>query len=236
MGLASISFRDFTLDQGIVMTKELGVKGLALRQAHLPMTSTPAELKEAAKKIKDAGLELLGVGVVNMKKEEDVRSAFDYAKNAGVPTMVCSPEPELLDAVEKCAVEYKIRIAIHNHGPGDKKYPSLLDALKMVQNRHELMGLCLDAGHTVRLGEDPLTVLQKCSRRLYDFHMKDVTEATAHGKPCIVGKGVIDVPAVLRALVNIKFPYHVALEYETDWTAPMPGMKASFEYMRKVLA
>src|SRR5437870_4203256 len=69
MGLASISFRDFPLDQGIVMTKELGVKGLALREAHLPMNSTPAELKEAAKKIKDAGLELLGVGVVNMKNE-----------------------------------------------------------------------------------------------------------------------------------------------------------------------
>src|ERR1041384_2705722 len=73
MGLASISFRNFNLDQGIVMTKELGVKGLALRQAHLPLNSTPAELKEAARKIKDAGLELLGVGVINMKEEDDVR-------------------------------------------------------------------------------------------------------------------------------------------------------------------
>ena len=56
------------------------------------------------------------------------------------------------------------------------------------------------------------------------------------GKPCIVGKGVIDVRALLKALVNMKFPYHVALEYETDWTAPMPGMIASFEHMRQVLA
>ena len=236
MGVASISFRDFTLDQGIVMTKELGVKGLALRESHLPMNSTPAELKETAKKIKDAGLELLGVGVVNMKNEEDVRSAFDYAKGASVPTIVCSPERELLDVVEKCAVEYKIRIAIHNHGPGDKKYRSPLDALKVVKDRHELVGICMDVGHTARIGENPVEVLQKCSQRLHDFHMKDVTEATAKGKPCIVGTGVIDVPPVLKALVNMKFPYHVALEYETDRTAPMPGMKASFEYMRKVLA
>src|SRR5436190_15025565 len=78
MGLASISFRNFTLDQGIVMIRELGVKGLALRQAHLPLSSTPAELKEAARKIKDAGLELLGAGVSNMKEEGDVRRAFDY--------------------------------------------------------------------------------------------------------------------------------------------------------------
>lgn len=236
MGLASISFRNFTLDQGIVMTKELGVKGLALRQAHLPLNSTPAELKEAARKVKDAGLELLGVGVINMKEEDDVRRAFDYARDATVPTIVCSPEPTLLDAVEKCAIEYQIRIAIHNHGPTDKRYPSPLDALEVVKDRHELMGICMDVGHTARNGEDPVEVLRKCSRRLYDFHMKDVTAATAKGEACIVGKGVIDVAAVLRALVNSKFSHHVALEYETDETAPMPGMKASFEYMRNVLA
>ena len=171
-----------------------------------------------------------------MKKEEDVRSAFDYAKGAGVPTLVCNPEPALLDIVEKCAIEYKIRIAIHNHGPGDKTYPSPLDAFKVVKDRHELMGICLDVGHTARIGENPVEVLQKCSQRLYDFHMKDVTEATAKGKSCIVGKGVIDVPPVLKELVKMKFPYHVALEYEVDETAPMPGMQASFEYMRKVLA
>ena len=236
MGLASISFRDFTLDQGILMMKELEVKGLSLRQAHLPLTSTPAELKAVAKKIKDAGLELLGVGVINMKKEEDVRSAFDYAKGAGVPTLVCNPVSALLDVVEKCAVEYNMRIAIHNHGPGDKTYPSPLDAFKLVRDRHEVLGLCLDVGHTARLGENPVEVLQKCSQRVYDFHMKDVTEATPKGKACIVGRGVVDVPTILKILVKMKFPYHVALEYETDWTAPLPGLKASFEYMRKVLA
>lgn len=236
MGVASISFRNFTLDEGIVMVRELGVTGLALRQAHLPLDSTPAALKEAAKKIKDAGLEFLGVGVIRMEKEEDVKAAFDYARAAGVPTLVCSPEPGLMDAVEKYAVEYQIRIAIHNHGPGDKYYPSLLDALKVVKDRHELIGLCMDVGHTARLGEDPLEVLQKCSARLHDFHMKDVTEARPIGKACIVGRGVIDIPAVLKALVQMKFPFHVALEYETDVSAPMPGMKASFEYMRKVLA
>jgi len=236
MGVASYSFRKFSLDQAIAMTKELGVRCIALKDFHLPMNSTPAERKEVAKKIKDAGLEFLGVGVIYMRKQQDVRAAFEYAKDAGVPTIVCSPEPEFLDEVETCAKEYKIRIAIHNHGPGDKKYPSPLDVLKMVKDRHELMGICMDVGHTVRLGENPVEVLRQCSKRLYDFHIKDVTEATAKGKSCIVGKGVIDIPAVLKELVDIKFRYHVALEYETDENNPLPGMKASFEYIRKVLA
>jgi hypothetical protein len=63
-----------------------------------------------------------------------------------------------------------------------------------------------------------------------------LTQANAKGGAIEVGKGVIDIPGVLRTLVSLKFPYHVALEYEANAKAPMPGIKASFEYMRKVLA
>jgi inosose dehydratase len=238
MGVASYSLRKFTLDQAIAMTRDLGVKGITLKDMHLPMKSTPEQRKEAAKKIRDAGLELLGVGVIYMKKEQeaDIPGIFTYAQDAGAPTIVCSPDLEVLDTVEKLAKQTGIRIAIHNHGPGDKKYPSPLDALKLVKDRHELMGLCMDVGHTVRIGQNPVEVMNACASRLYDFHMKDVTEATAKGKGTIAGKGVIDVPAVLKALVNLKFKYHVALEYEIDEKDPLPGMKASFDYMRQVLA
>ncbi len=235
MGVASFSFRKFSLDQAIAMTKELGVTGIALKDVHLSLKSTTAERKEAAKKIKDAGLEFRGVGVIYMRKENEIRGIFEYARDAGVPTIICSPEPELLDAVEKCAKEFNIRIAIHNHGPTDKKYPSPLDVLKLVKDRHELMGICMDVGHTVRIGENPVEVIQKCSSRLYDFHIKDVSAATKEGKTTVVGKGVIDIPAVLKELVSLKYSYAVALEYEADEKDPMPGMKASFEYMRKVM-
>lgn len=237
MGVASYSLRKFTLDQAIAMTRELGVKGITLKDVHLPMKSTAAERKEAAKKIKDGGLELMGVGVIYMKKEKasEIPGIFEYARDAGAPTIVCSPDPEVLDTVEKLAKETGIRIAIHNHGPTDKKYPSPLDALQLVKDRHELMGLCMDVGHTVRIGQNPVEVIAACATRLYDFHMKDVTEATAKGKCAIAGKGVIDVPAVLKALVNLKFKYQVALEYEIDENDPMPGMKASFAYMSQVL-
>ena len=91
-------------------------------------------------------------------------------------------------------------------------------------------------GHTVRIAEDPVAVIKQCASRLYDFHMKDVTEATPKGTTAIVGKGVIDIPAVLKTLVGLKSPYHVALEYEADADATMPGILESYAYMRKVLA
>jgi len=237
MGMASYSLRKFSLDQTIAMSKEAGVKYICLKDVHLSLKSTRAERHEAHKNIEAAGLVLMGGGVIYIKNTEaEVRGAFDYAKDAGMPTIVCSPDPEAMDLVEKMAKEYDIRIAIHNHGPTDKRYPSPLDVLKMVKDRDARMGICMDVGHTVRIAEDPVAVIKKCASRLYDFHIKDVNEATAKGTSVVVGKGVIDIPGVLKTLVSLKFPYHVALEYEADADAPMPGILESYAYMRKVLA
>ena len=237
LGMASYTLRKFSLDQAIAMTKEAGVNYISLKDVHLSMKSTPAELAAAREKIEAAGLHLMGGGVIYLKNNEaEIRNAFDYVKGAGMPTMVCSPDPEALDTVERMAKEFDIRIAIHNHGPTDTKYPSPLDVLRLVQSRDAHMGICMDVGHTVRINEDPVEVMEKCARRLYDFHIKDVTEATANGKPTEVGRGVIDIVAVLKTLVRMKFPYHVGLEYEAKADAPMPGVVESYAYMRGVLA
>ncbi len=237
VGLTSYSLRSFTLDQAIEMTKQLRVKHISLKDMHLSFKTTPEERKEARKKIEDAGLVLMGGGVIYMGNNEvEVRGRFEYARDAGMPTVVAAPDPLALDLVEKMAKEFNIRVAIHNHGPGDKRYPSPLDVMRLVKDRDPLMGLCMDVGHTVRLGEDPVAVIQQCASRLYDFHIKDVTEAVAKGGNVPVGRGVIDIVAVLKSLLKMNFSHHVALEYEIDAKAPLPGMMESYAYMRGVLA
>lgn len=237
VGIASYSLRKFPLDQALAMTKQAGVKYITLKDMHLPLKSTPAECQAAHKKVEEAGLVLLGGGVIYINnKADEIRSIFEYAKQAGLPTIVASPDPTALDAVEKAAQEYDIRVAIHNHGPGDKRYPSPLDVLRMVQDRDAHLGICIDVGHTVRLGEDPVAVIQACASRLYDFHIKDVTEATPKGGPTECGRGIIDLVAVLKTLVGLKYPYHVALEHEANGDAPLPGIIESFAYLRGVLA
>jgi hypothetical protein len=47
---------------------------------------------------------------------------------------------------------------------------------------------------------------------------------------------VIDLVGVAKALLDIKFPHHVALEYEADAKNPLPGMSESFAYLRGILA
>ncbi len=236
LGLTSYTLRKFSLEQAIAMAKEAGVKYISLKEMHLPFSSTTAERQEARRKIEDAGLTLLGGGVIYMKNDEKgIRNYFEYAKDAGMPTIICSPEPDALGTVESMVKEYNIRIAIHNHGPGDKKYPSPLDVLRLVKERDPRMGICMDVGHTVRIGQDPVEAIQKCANRLYDLHIKDVTAATAQGKSIEVGRGIIDILGVLRELLNIRYQYHLALEYEAKETAPIAGMCESFGYIRGVL-
>lgn len=237
VGLTSYTWRKFPLDQAIAMTKQVGVKYISLKDVHLPLKSTPEQCQEVHKKIEDAGLTLMGGGVIYFKNNDaEIRNIFEYAKAAGMATIVCSPDPDALDAAEKMVKEYNLKIAIHNHGPSDKKYPSPLDVLRMVKGRDPRMGVCMDVGHTVRIGVDPIDAIKQCANRLYEFHMKDVTAATPQGKATELGKGVIDIVGVLKALVKIKWQYHLALEYEVNTDNPLPGVMESFAYMRGVLA
>jgi inosose dehydratase len=237
MGVASYSLRNFKLDQALAMTKELGVKYICLKDMHLPMNSTKEQRQDARKKCEAAGLTLMSCGVVDMpNKEAQVRNAFEYARDAGMPTIVCSPAPDALDLVEKLVKEFDIRIAIHNHGPGDKKFPSPFGALLAVQERDPRMGICIDVGHTTRQGEDPVAAIHRCSKRLYDFHMKDVSGATGDAKPVVIGKGVINIRAVLRAMLDVKYAGLVGMEYEVPGKDPLPGMKESLAFLRETMA
>ena len=85
------------------------------------------------------------------------------------------PTPETLPRIEKFVKEYDIRIAIHNHGPEDKLWPSPLDVLKAVKNMDPRIGCCIDVGHAVRAGTDVVQAIHEVGPRLFNMHMKDLT-------------------------------------------------------------
>ena len=237
IGLASYSLRKFSLDDAIAMTQKLGVKYITLKDFHLSLKSNKTERQTARKKIEDAGLLLMGGGVIYMKKDEnEIRNAFEYAKDAGMPMIVASPDPAALDILDRMVNEYQLRVAIHNHGPGDEKYPSPRDVYTHVKEHDERIGLCIDVGHTMRIGVDPIEAIRKYSSRLYDLHFKDVTAAAPGGECTEVGRGAINIVGVLKALLEMRYAFHVALEYEINETNPLMGMNESFAYSRGVLA
>jgi sugar phosphate isomerase/epimerase len=239
LGVASYTFRNFTRAQLIAFMKQLNVFALNAKDVkdHLPMDS-----REEAAALADyaaSGVKLHAAGTIYFAKDEDadIRTKFEYCKRGGISVIVAGdPTPETLPRIEKFAKEYDIRIAIHNHGPEDKLWHSPLDVLKAVKDMDPRMGCCIDVGHTVRAGTDVVQAIHAAGPRLFNLHMKDLTDFESKGSQVAVGDGIMPVRRMFEALIAIKYKGFVDLEYEVHPDDPMPGVISSFAYMRGVLA
>jgi sugar phosphate isomerase/epimerase len=239
LGMCSYTFREFDRAHVIQYMKALKLTGLNAKDVkdHLPM-APPEATQAAVDNYTAAGIKLTAIGAVYFPKDEDddIRAKFDYAKRAGVKVIVAGdPTPETLPRIEKFVKEYDILFAIHNHGPEDKIWHSPLDVLKAVKNLDPRMGCCIDVGHTVRAGTDVIDAIKQVGPRLFDVHMKDLTDFSAKESQVAVGEGKMPVRQIFETLIAIKYQGYVDLEYEVHGDDPMPGATKSINYMRGVL-
>ena len=235
LGLASYTLRKLSLDDVIKVAQRLDLKGLALKSMHMPLEASAETIKATAEKVRAAGLKLYGAGVIYMKTAQEVESAFTYAKTAGLETIIGVPNHEFLPQVNELVKKHDIKLAIHNHGPGDDLYRSPNHVYDKIKDLDKRIGLCIDIGHVVRIGEDPIALIKKYKDRLYDMHMKDVNKVAEDGTPVEIGRGVIDIPGVINALKSINYANQVAIEYEKDGDDPVPGLAESVGYLRGVM-
>jgi inosose dehydratase len=236
LGLASYTFREFDLDATLAAARRAGLGRITLKDMHLPLESSEEAIRAAIAKVKAQGLVPYGCGVVYMTNEPEVDRAFAYARTAGFEIIIGVPEHALLDRAERRVRETGVCLAIHNHGPGDLRYPTPRSILERVGGRDPRIGVCLDVGHCRRSGFDPSEEAVRCGSRLLDVHMKDVSAATAEGATVEVGRGVVDVPRLLRTLAEMGYRGTLAFEHEKDGRDPLPGLAESVGYVRGVLA
>ncbi|HXE80714.1 MAG TPA: sugar phosphate isomerase/epimerase [Vicinamibacterales bacterium] len=236
IGLASYSLRKFPLEKAIQMARTANVRYMTFKDVHIPRTDPPEVIEANRAKIEAAGITIMGGGTITMENDPtQIRRDFEYAKHAGMPMIYASPDPAALDVIEQLVKEFDIRLCIHNHGPEDKWYPAPADAYKLIASRDARLGLCVDVGHTMRTGTDPIEAIAKYRDRVYDLHIKDLTNATDRDSQVEVGRGLLDVPRLMRTLLDIGYQGQVGLEYEIKEDDPLPGIIESIAYMRGVL-
>jgi sugar phosphate isomerase/epimerase len=239
LGLASYTFRNFSREQMIGYMKELKLDQLNAKDAKDHLPTDPAAEAQAVQDYKAAGITLHAAGAIYFREgtDESIREKFDYVKRANIPLIVAGdPTPETLPRIEKFAKEYDIKVAIHNHGPEDKLWPSPLDVLKDIRHLDSRIGCCIDVGHTVRAGTDVVQAIHEVGPRVLNMHMKDLTDFHDKGSQVAVGDGKMPIRGIFEALLAIRYPGYVDLEYEVHGDDPMPGVTKSFAYMRGVLA
>jgi inosose dehydratase len=169
-----------------------------------------------------------------MKTQESVDQAFAYAKMAGVDMIVGAPNYELLPFTERKVKEYNIKVAIHNHGPDNPLYPNATDIWTHINDMDARIGICIDIGHTIRDGQDPSVDIERYSKRIFDIHIKDVDKGVKEGTTIEMGRGIINIPEVVKTLRKIKYNGKCSLEFEKEPKDPLAGIAESIGYFKGV--
>jgi inosose dehydratase len=234
LGVAGYSFVHFKLEESLKMMKKVDVYYFCIKDFHIPYNSTAEQISAFHQQLKESNVTGYAVGPIYAKTEQEIDAAFDYAKRVGVKLLIGIPKHEDLPYLEKKVKEYDIKYAIHNHGPEDKLYPTAASIYEKIKNLDPRIGICFDMGHNKRANHDSVADLGKYAKRIFDIHLKNVSAATAEGKTCELGRGVIDIPAFVKMLRKSGYTGCCSLEYEKDMKDPLAGIAESVGYFKGV--
>ena len=238
MGIQSYTLRNFDTEQAIRHIQGLGLKRAELYTKHLATNAKPEQIAAVKARLAEAGIRMNAHGVHNFTANHDQnRQLFEFARAAEIGTITANPQPDAFDSLDKLVEEYQIRIAIHNHGPG-ALYDGLKNVQERVKDRHPLIGACVDTGHTLRSGENPVDWVLELGPRVYALHIKDVAEKQAKTHDVIIGQGHLDVVGIFRAMKEVEFPADgvISMEYEANPQNPVEEVQACLKVAQAAIA
>jgi inosose dehydratase len=241
LGVQSYTFRNFDTEPALKRTQDLGLHYVEFYQKHAPLDSTPEQIKALLNLCKNYDITPIAWGVQGFSKDHDAnKKIFEFGHALGIKHLSADPDPDSFDSLDKLVDEYKISIAIHPHGPqgGGKlhRWYSAEIIMDAVKNHHELIGSCLDTGHLIRAAQlgkklDPAEQVRVMGARNFGMHLKD--HDNQKDTDVVYGQGVLDVPAVLKALKDVKFKGYISIEYEANPDEPSPDVRACVEIFKE---
>jgi inosose dehydratase len=148
---------------------------------------------------------------------------------------------------ERCRQE-NIVLAFHNHAGTFIETAEELDELCQRADP-ALVQLCLDVGHLVVGGGDPVQAIQRYGQRVAYVHLKDVDphvlERLRSGQGgfleglrwrvfCELGSGCLDLAGIVEALRQQRFEGWVVVEQDTSFRTPLDSAVESRTRFREV--
>ena len=252
VGFAGYTFNKFKPEEVVDRVKRSGALGLCIKDSFVGPKATAAELADRKRMLADAGIVAYGAGPAYIGDADEMKRRFDYAAALGVPTLVGVPfrpgadgsvkwgqrrsSRELCELASRLADEYKIDFAIHNHGSDPKTgvptlYPTPESTYAMIRDLGPHMGLCMDIAYTFADGFDPAAEIRKYADRLFDVHLRNISDPKNGSSGTAGSRGVIDYLPVMRALAGIGYSRWCGIELviafakggDPDWLADSVG-------------
>ena len=238
MGIQSYTLRAFKLDEALAKTREVGLNYWEGWDGHLPVTDDPAQIALYRSKLAAHGIKMPTYGVVGFSNNEaDARKKFAFAKAMGIRTMSAYPSLDSLTMLDKLVEEYKINLAIHNHGPGDNLYDKIQKQVDALNGHSPRIGACIDTGHYLLSDERPETAAGTFGARVFGVHLKDVKVLNDKKTFTELGKGALDVNVFLKEIIKYGYPQRglLSLEYEEHPDNPVPYIEECLKTVRNSL-
>ena len=186
------------------------IKGMC---EHVSPDLGPAERQEVRRSLAGYGLEATAMEAATTDRGR-LERLFDLAGALGVPIVNIgsggtsgddeSTERAIAQVGElaRLAGRHGLRLAVKPH-VGQAIYNSATALRLMDEVREPALGLNFDPSHLFRADEEPQVVARQWGRRIVTAHVRDcASRAPRVGPPetQIPGRGIVDIPATLRAL------------------------------------
>lgn len=147
--------------------------------------------------------------------------------------------------------EYGVKSYLHPHAGCYIEFEDEVDRA-MADLPEDLVGLCVDTGHSAYAGIDPVQLIERYSARIGHMHFKDIDRdvhaacvaesvdffsAIARGVFSQLGNGVVDFVAVNAALNRMAYQGLAVVEQDVDPSgsaSPYDNACASYDYLESV--
>ncbi len=140
-----------------------------------------------------------------------------------------------------------VRLAVHPHAGSYVETRAELETLFSLTDSMAL-GLCVDAGHLVYGGADPVEVVDTFGPRVWYVHIKDVNPVVLASSSqnglgflgalrsyifCDLGKGSVDLRRFMEALRKVNFSGWMVIEQDTSPKSPLETARANRRYLKE---
>ena len=196
---------------------------------------TADEKVQVKKLLKSKGIHIVAMGVIVPRTLEEWKKYFEFGKEFGLSYFTAEPIKTQWDGIDSLAGIYGIRVAIHDH-PKPNVYWSPDSVLAAIKG-HKHIGSCADVGHWARNGLDPVACMKELRGHIFGVHLKDIVQFNnTHAEDTVVGKGVLNWPAIFAELDRQNFSGMLSIEHESNWLNSVPDVIETREFYNQQVA
>ena len=252
VAMAGYTYNKFKLDQTLDDLEKYDVHYLCVKNFHLPFNATAAQIAAFKRKCADHGVTPYGTGPISIDNADDMKRRFDYTAAIGASILVGVPgekgadgkmqsSRKMCEIASKLSHEYGIRFAIHNHGANPKTgnprlYPTVPATYELIKDLDPNMGFCMDVAYTFADGFDPAEIVRKYGARIFDGHLRNISDPGNGSSGITAHRGVIDYLPFFRALAEIGYDGCFGLELANSFPNNPQWIPESLGYFRGLIA